>query len=482
MSGGGEYDLPFTQKLGMVMSNLDSMRHGRGAMYDPSAMMKLAKDQRDDRLAKESRAKKDEFGRKFAIKAGQLHLWEADRSGYSDAVIGDQYSGIKEEMETSRKREKIKPILEAIKRDGSPRLKKFAIDNPEAAAELYLEERKRTIGYESDPAYQQLQQLFNSGGGGAPEEIAPEETVEESGAAVVGGAPEEGIEEISNEAVDESGAAVVGGVDPNLLSNLQRHYGDPDLTQQEAILIRNAVMANSKDPSAALKAGQDTYDKIIAQRNKMREFDEKDLNNAEDMEKAYADKTKPYDTIEQAAQIAERIAADPDKSAIDKLTVMYQYIKTLDPIGSVREGDTELVAATQSIMARLNTLMGQATEGGGISEQAVQQMAKQMADLGNLARMKRQSAMTDTYLKARARGLDPKQIFATPERPSQNIEAPIGQAATQARLGFGRVLKESEVARLAPPEGVTPGTIIEDENGKRYVMGPSGQFFVYTGG
>jgi hypothetical protein len=176
MSGGGSDGLPFVQRLGMVMSNLDSMRAGRGPVYDPMSMMKYAKEMKTERMASEARTKKNTFGRRFAEKAGQLDQYEADPDGYTDAVIATTREEealtrkeTREQKLADEKAAKLQAKIDKAMEDGtlSPQ-EAMSIDSDKGLAALIDQQKIAAAQKVKDEETRKLNEAMFGTGGGQP--------------------------------------------------------------------------------------------------------------------------------------------------------------------------------------------------------------------------------------------------------------------------------------------------------------------------
>ena len=181
MSGGGEYDMPFVQKLGMVMSNLDSMRAGRGPVYNQMEMMKYASEMKKEKIATAARTKKNEFGRRFAEKAGQLDQYEADPDGYTDAVIGatrEEQTAVaksaREEKLADEKAAKLQAKIDKAMEDGvlSPQ-EAMSIDSDKGLAAVIDQQKTIAAQKIKDEETRRLNEAMFGPGGGQPAPVPP---------------------------------------------------------------------------------------------------------------------------------------------------------------------------------------------------------------------------------------------------------------------------------------------------------------------
>jgi hypothetical protein len=115
-------------------------------------------------------------------------------------------------------------------------------------------------------------------------------------------------------------------------------------------------------------------------------------------------------------------------SGADKLLVLYRYVTTLDPAGSVREGDTDLAQQILSIQQQISAWYNVATNGGPVSDEAVLALAKTMGRLGTDARGSIERRRLETLGLADARRVPDGMVFGPTPRGGrgQYPEKPIG--------------------------------------------------------
>lgn len=204
---------------------------------------------------------------------------------------------------------------------------------------------------------------------------------------------------------------------------------DPSLTPQE---VQQMVMAAEAEgnPDAAMKVYRDLVKQRTDNLNKDEDQSQTALNNernaAEKLRADYDAAGKAYNTVIGAAEYAANVAAQQNMSPADKLAVLYNYIKTLDPLGAVRDSDIELAQSIQPAIARIEQMFASVSQGGTISDAAILQIARTMAGLGNDAKGRLGRKEQEIRRTAAARKVNPNMVFGEPMRGPQGPQAPIG--------------------------------------------------------
>ena len=223
-----------------------------------------------------------------------------------------------------------------------------------------------------------------------------------------------------------------------LTLNWRRLTGDPNLTPAEARQISMAAVAEN-DPAAGLKVYRELAKQRIDQSNTEETQSQTALNNernaAEKLRADYDAAGKAYSTVIGAAEYAANVATQPDRSPADKLAVLYNYIKTLDPLGAVRDSDIELAQSIQPAIARIEQMFESVSQGGTISDAAILQIARTMAGLGNDAKGRLGRKEQEIRRTAAARKVNPNMVFGEPIRGPQGPQPPIGYRIPRAESG-----------------------------------------------
>lgn len=212
---------------------------------------------------------------------------------------------------------------------------------------------------------------------------------------------------------------------------------DPSLTPQE---VQQMVMAAEAEgnPDAAMKVYRDLVkqrtDNLNKDEDQAQTLKTSNINAAEKLRTDYDTAGKAYNTVIGAAEYAATIAQQPNMSPAEKLAVLYNYIKTLDPLGAVRDSDVELAQSIQPVTNQLEQIFKRFNEGGTISDAAILQIARAMAGLGNDAKGRLGRKEQEIRRVAVARGVNPNMIFGEPMRGPQGPQAPIGSRIPKAPL------------------------------------------------
>jgi hypothetical protein len=118
-------------------------------------------------------------------------------------------------------------------------------------------------------------------------------------------------------------------------------------------------------------------------------------------------KDTAYGTVIDVATSVSDI--DVDKaSGTELMRVMYSYAKTLDPMGSVREGDTALINQAGSLVDRINKNIAQLQEGGPIARSQAKEIIRDIQKMGQQSEIKRERLRRQAEKAAIARGI-PKE-------------------------------------------------------------------------
>lgn len=204
-----------------------------------------------------------------------------------------------------------------------------------------------------------------------------------------------------------------------LTVNWRRLTGDANLTPQEAQIV-SRVAGEAGNATAGIKYLQDMRKAQMDQRNTARDDQQQSLQDnrgaAEKLRAELDTATKPYQTVVMAAERATQIASDPNMSPSDKIAVLYDYVKTLDPVGAVRDSDVQMAQSTQSAIGQLTQYFTAITEGGTISNDAVKGIARTMARLGDDARARAERKALEIRGLAGSRQVPPEMVFGPAQR------------------------------------------------------------------
>lgn len=212
-----------------------------------------------------------------------------------------------------------------------------------------------------------------------------------------------------------------GGQVDQATMNWRSITGDQNLTPDETRYIMSKASAAGNAAAGfdawrdLRKAQADQQKAQMDQRNTARDDQQQDFQNtrgaAEKLQDDFTKATQPYQTIVDAAQGAASIAADPNKSPSDKIALLYQFMKTLDPAGAVREGDVQLAQSTQSYISQFEQYLATVSEGGTISNDAALGFARTMGRLGEMAQQRINRKKAQFGSLAEARRVPPDMVF-----------------------------------------------------------------------
>jgi hypothetical protein len=133
------------------------------------------------------------------------------------------------------------------------------------------------------------------------------------------------------------------------------------------------------------------------------------INLASITNKYQADETiKAAQSAVSAVNLANKVIADPSKAG-NQLTILYTFIKSLDPNSAVREGELSLATNTQSYLSRFKTALEKISQNKGISDAMTIELAnatKELASQWTEAAQRR-----DNFYKSQANVLGVGDVF-----------------------------------------------------------------------
>lgn len=241
------------------------------------------------------------------------------------------------------------------------------------------------------------------------------------------------------------------GIEPadQLTTNWRRLTGDPNLSPQDARYIATVAAAEG-NPGAGLKAYRELQknktDALNKDEDQAQTLLTSKVNSAEKLTTDFETAVKPYKTVIGAAEYAANVASQPNMTPADKLAVLYNYIKTLDPLGAVRDSDVELAQSIQPVISRIEQMFASVASGGTISDEAILQIARTMASLGNDAKGRMGRKEMEIRRIAQARGVTPDMVFGAPQRGAAGPPAPIGYKIPKAAGDQSLTLPEDDEA------------------------------------
>ena len=225
-----------------------------------------------------------------------------------------------------------------------------------------------------------------------------------------------------------------------LTVNWRRLTGDASLTPQEAQIV-SRVAGEAGNATAGIKYLQDMRKAQMDQRNTARDDQQQSLQNnrgaAENLQKDFAASTKTYQTVVDAAQRVTELVASGDLSGADKQAVLYDFVKSLDPLGAVRDGDVQMAQQIAGLQERMAAYAETLQKGGAIDSNVALQIAKTMANLGNMAQSKINQKKAQYTQLAQARRVPVDMVFGAQAAP--NMQGP-----PQPPIGFNLPKPEAQ--------------------------------------
>jgi hypothetical protein len=239
-----------------------------------------------------------------------------------------------------------------------------------------------------------------------------------------------------------------------LTINWRQLTGDPNMTLAEA---RQAMLAAKAagNASAGIKYHQEAVKQRLDARNKDEDQTQQNLQGNRSAAEALTDdftaNTKSYNTIIGAGQRAVQVATDPSLGPAAKLTTLYQFMKALDPDGAVREGDVQMAQQMQAIKDQwLQWAEAQIRGGGPISQNMINDMAREMARLANDAKGRKEQKRIETVGIGRGRQIPDAMFDPTLGSENQNMPMPIGYNTESTGIVQPRVVD----GKVMPPAAV----------------------------
>ena len=136
--------------------------------------------------------------------------------------------------------------------------------------------------------------------------------------------------------------------------------------------------------------------------------------------KEYSDQTKGYTEVKEAHQ---RILAS-DKTAAGDISLIFGFMKLLDPMTGVREGEYASASNAASIPIRIQNLYNKALSGEKLSDDQRNMFKKQADKLYRAAAVKEKEVRKGIERIATGYGLKTENIFYTPTEVAPGGPAP----------------------------------------------------------
>jgi hypothetical protein len=217
-----------------------------------------------------------------------------------------------------------------------------------------------------------------------------------------------------------------GGQVDQLTNHWRIRMQDPNLTPDEVRLITaQGSWEKAMDAYKSIKA--DRQSQANAEATQSQTALTGNRNAAEQLTSKFAEQTKSYDTVIANGQRAAQVASDGNMAPSAKLATLYQFMKTLDPDGAVREGDVEMAQSIQGFLERYGQMAENAIAGGGnISDNVIRDMAREMARLANDAAGRKERKRIQMIRRAEGRQVPLDMVTEADPNGSQNMPLPIG--------------------------------------------------------
>jgi hypothetical protein len=205
------------------------------------------------------------------------------------------------------------------------------------------------------------------------------------------------------------------GVNPYMV----QASGIPDLTPAESRMLEAAAAYGNFD--VGLRQVMEQRDITRRQTTEQDIKAKQDsINNAENLAARYDKDTAPERIAIDVAQQISQLAGDiPNMTGAEKVAATYRFVKLLDQLGAVREGDIAMVQSAAPVLDNLLNLKNVVLEGSPASDAAIADIANTMGKMGGIAR----EALTRKQLElqdvARSREIDPSMVI--PDRANRAV-------------------------------------------------------------
>jgi hypothetical protein len=204
------------------------------------------------------------------------------------------------------------------------------------------------------------------------------------------------------------------------LKTISHHTGLPNVTQDEA----NALYAGGEEKlSETINQIRDerttgANTKAIAERNKI-EQQQQNENKITTIAGQFRDdfdrRTKGYSVVlDSGRQVFEAIK-NPRGTAAEQMMVVYDYIKALDSISAVKEGEVALSQQTGSYAAQAKMYVDRVNNGTLLPEQAYKEMKDMAMQLARFSEKRLYQIREEYKARARENGIPEGRIFGPPE-------------------------------------------------------------------
>lgn len=201
-----------------------------------------------------------------------------------------------------------------------------------------------------------------------------------------------------------------GGLVPSL-------FEDEGYSPEMGVVMQAlANSAQSKAPSstlgklrADLQAGNITQEEFDAAQKKATTVSgEGSFNETQKLRKEYLDRSKEFIDIRNSYSALQAVSANP--SAAGDISIVFSFMKMLDPISVVREGEQATVRNAAGIPDKIRNIYNKALTGEGLAPDQRQDILNQAKTLYDKA-LEQQERNSKTYINISEKsGLDPNLV------------------------------------------------------------------------
>ena len=240
-----------------------------------------------------------------------------------------------------------------------------------------------------------------------------------------------------------------GGQVDQATMNWRSITGDQNLTPDETRYIMSKASAAGNaaagfDAWRDLRKAQADQRKAMAdQRNAAGDDQRQSLQDnrgaAENLQKDFAATTKTYQTVVDAAQQVSQLVSTGDISGADKQAVLYAFVKSLDPLGAVRDGDVAMAQQIAGLQQWMQNYEETIRKGGAIGTNVAMEIARTMGRLGDMAQAKINQKKAQYGALAEARQVPPDMVFGRGTgdlRNSPLFQSPPAAASAPSEADF----------------------------------------------
>lgn len=166
--------------------------------------------------------------------------------------------------------------------------------------------------------------------------------------------------------------------------------------------------------------------------------------------KEYIDLTKEVRLVQQAY---DRVAASQDTGPGD-VSLIFGYMKMLDPMTGIKEGEVALASQTSGIPDTIVNLYNSAVTGERLTPDQRASFKSQAADLLTAAQLTEDRARSSLMPVIKEYGLNPSQIFGAPGEVEDDAAAGAGQTAMPESFTASKAVTDAAAAAGTTPEAM----------------------------